>query len=273
MRVDTPPSTYVPPTDTSGVTGTDGVKRQVGDPKVVDRPPPRREGRPFASGTDGLPPPRMSRGEAVAELDRIGKAIGSFDFSQPFTESSFAEMAALRDQLMAMMLKLRSSEMGNRDLALQTMVAERLAGIQKGLDAAKKELAASLINGFAQVVAGGISVGGGVKAIRGPAPGLSAGGADPAGSAAWSQSVNQITSGSSQVVQGLGGIAAAPLTYAAKQDEAEKAKRDLDADVADKRYQQSIERMGKLLDDFKANLQAEQQAWDGLAQSTGKIYT
>jgi len=273
MRVESPPQTYVPPTDTGKVDGADGVKPKGGDPTAVDRLLALRDGKPVAPGTDGLPPPRMTRGEAVAELDRIGKAIDDFDFSQPFTESSFAEMATLRDQLMAMMLKLRSSEMNTRELALQTMVKERLAGIEKGLEAARNELAASLVNGVAMVAAGGISVGGGVKAIRGPAAGLSAGGPDPAGSTAWAQSVNQITSGSSQVVQGFGAIAAAPLTYAAKQDEAEKAKRDLDADVADKSYQQSIERMGKLLDDFKANLQAEQQAWDGLAQSTGKIYT
>jgi len=214
----------------------------------------------------------MSRDEALVELGRIDKAIGDLDFNQPLAESSFAEMAQIREMLMAIMLKLRSGEWANRDLALQTMVKERLAGIEKGLDAARKELAASLISGFAQVGGGLVSIGGGAKALGGPKTGLSAGGPDPAGSAAWSQGVLQVTSGVSQATQGLGAIAAAPVSYAAKQDEAEKARRDLDADLADKNYQQSMERMGKLLDDFKAQLQAEQQAWDSLAQSTNKTF-
>jgi hypothetical protein len=85
--------------------------------------------------------------------------------------------------------------------------------------------------------------------------------------------VNQVTSGLSQTTQGLGSMAAAPLTYFAKEDEADKARRDLDADVADKNYQQALERMNKGLEDFRAQLQAEQQAWDGLTQSNNRIYT
>lgn len=274
MRIDGAPSQpYVQPGQTGQVSGTEAVGGGATPPKVVDRLPPSSGGaRVGGSYTEGLPAPRMTRDEALIELDRVEAALGGFDFSQPLTETSFAEMAQIRDMLMALMLKLRSSEWANRDAALQTMIKERLAGIEKGLDAAKKELAASLISGFAQVGGGLVSVAGGVKALNGPKPGLSAGGADPAGSAAWSQGVLQVTSGVSQATQGVGSIAAAPLTYAAKQDEADKARRDLDADIADKNYQQSMERMGKLLDDFKAQLQAEQQAWDSLAQSANKTF-
>lgn len=273
MRVDTPPQSYVPPNQTGEVGGAQGVGKTPADPKVVDGAPPPQGGRRGGIVADGLPSPRMSRDEAFAEFSRIEQGINSFDFSQPLTESSFAEMAMLREQLMALMLKLRSSEMGNRDLSLQTMIKERLAGIEKGLDAAKKELNASLITGVATVTGGVISAAGGFKALGGLKPGVSVGGTDATGSAAWSQAVTQTFSGTSQVVQGVGSIAAAPFTYAAKEDEADKARRDLNADVADKNYQQSIERMNKALDDFKAQLQAEQQAWDSLMQSSNKVFT
>jgi hypothetical protein len=261
---------YVAPSGPStvpGAGGVDSVGGAPGQPVVVDGAPPPPDRKTPTVQADGLPPPTMDRSQARAEFARISTELDQFDFSQPMDVSSLAQVIQLRDQLAAMFLKLRSDDLKNRDDELQTMVTQRLAGVDKGLEAAAKDLVAGLINGFATVAAGALSMTGGIKGMRAAGgTGLDAGVDAAARVGANIQAMNQAFAGGSQMIQGLGSIGAAFVTYGAKQDEADKARYDVTADTANTRMGQAGERASNWLELLRAYVQAQQQQ---ISETTG----
>lgn len=248
------------PSTVAGAEGVDSVGGAPGQPVVVDGAPPPPEKKPPIIQADGLPPPTMDRAQARAEFARISTELDQFDLSQPMDMSSLAQVIQLRDQLAAMFLKLRSDDLKNRDDELQTMVTQRLAGVQKGLDAAAKDLTAGLINGFTTMAAGGLSMTGGILGVRAAGKtGLDAGVDAAAKAGANIQAMNQAFSGAGQVISGAGSVGAAFVTYGAKQDEADKARYDLSADTANTRMSQANERASSWLEQLRAYVQSQQQ--------------
>ena len=255
------------PSTVAGAGGVDSVGGAPGQPVVVDGAPPPPDRKIPTVQADGLPPPTMDRSQARAEFARISTELDQFDFSQPMDVSSLAQVIQLRDQLAAMFLKLRSDDLKNRDDELQTMVTQRLAGVDKGLEAAAKDLVAGLINGFATVAAGALSMTGGIKGMRAAGgTGLDAGVDAAARVGANIQAMNQAFAGGSQMIQGLGSIGAAFVTYGAKQDEADKARYDVTADTANTRMGQAGERASNWLELLRAYVQAQQQQ---ISETTG----
>lgn len=258
----------------SGASGTDTVSGDSPKPVVVDGAPPRRPPGRGAVRPDGMPEPKVGRAQARAEYARISRELDAFDFSQPASESSVAQMIQLRDQLMALMLKLRTSELSNRDKELQTMVAKRLAGIEKGLDAARKELIAGLISGAVQIGAGAVSMVGGAKAMKGAAKTELTAGVDAAAQqGANNQALMQVYSGGSQMIQGFGSIVTAPINFEAKKDEAEKARLELEADTASQRMNQASERAQKNLDDFRGIVSGVQSQTSETGGANNRVFS
>jgi hypothetical protein len=262
-----PPVRTTPLGPTDSAAPTDGTGNK---PVVRDVLPPQQDVVRGPRPRYGLPEPQLTKSQALQELDAISKSLTEFDFSQPATESGVAEVTRLRDQLMALMLKLRSSSMLNRDEELRNMVKDRLAGIQKGLDSAYKELVSGMVAGAFQVAGGAMQMTGGFKGLGG---GKGATGLDAGKGAFDSQAMMQKWSGAGQTVQGMGSFITSPLNYEAKKDEAAKSKLDLSADVADRKMGQDQERMAKALEDFRAFLSAEQQAMEAQTQAANRIFS
>ncbi|MEI7783767.1 MAG: hypothetical protein WCK08_05235 [Betaproteobacteria bacterium] len=212
---------------------------------VNGEPPPDVGQLPPGSMTSGLKAPSVSADQWLSQASKVQGQFDAFNFGQinSTTEamSAQAQIFAMQDVLIKLMILMRSDAMKNRDDELKLMIDQKTQAIAKSLDAAKLELTAGIVQGASQIVSGGFAALGGLKGEGLQTSGVAVG----------------KYSGSGTSVAGALNIGAAVLNYGAATERAAQQRLELGSEAANARMQQSIERMNTFRDVMKSMIDAQ----------------
>jgi hypothetical protein len=259
LSVPLPISTGTPP-DATGPTAPKDSPAKPAYAFVEGEPPKDMVMLPPGSMSSGLSSPDVSpeqwlkqSGGAQVQVSAFG--LGELTSTTEVTNAQ-ASIFAFQDMLIKLAIMLRSSEMKNRDDELQVMVTNKNAAIDKGLEAAFREMNAEILRGSSQIVSGAFSVAGGLK-----------------GEGMKDAKIGQGTiSGWGGIVGGALNIAAATETYAGAKDKAEQQRAELRSEVANARMQQSIERMNGYKELMKVAVDASLAIQRDLTEAAKRTY-
>ena len=213
-----------------------------------------------------VPPATYTAGLALPAVDprQWSAQSGSLDLSNVTTTTGVmnvqAQVMALQDVLMKMMLVLRTSSLNNREDELQTMIKQKTVSIEKGLDAAFKDMMAGILGGVAEIAAG-------VGSLKGAKAGE--GVANAMGQVKVAVGTN---SSYGTIASGFIKVAAAVMGYGAALDKADQQRADLRADVANARMQQANEQAAAYLENFKAFKDGQLQIQRDLTESSKRTF-
>lgn len=203
-----------------------------------------------------VPPATYTAGLALPAVDprKWSAQAGSLDLSNVTTTSGVmnvqAQVMALQDVMMKLMLTLRTSALNDRETELQTMIKQKTLGIEKGLEAAEKEMWAGIITGVGQMFQG-------VAGMKGGLNGETNGG--------------KFTSAGT-FMNGMYSVAAAAVNYQAAGLRAEQQRYDLRADVANTRSQQNNELANNFKEAFKVFMDGQLQIQRDLTESAKRTF-
>ena len=212
---------------------------------LVDGPPPDIGQLPPGSMTSGLKAPSVSAEQWLVQASKVQGQFDAVDFGQisTMTEamSAQAQIFAMQDVLIKLMILMRSDSMKNRDDELKLMIDQKTQAIAKSLDAAKLELSAGIMQGIGQIAAGGLTALGGFRGEGIVGSGVAQG----------------KFSGIGSLLSGAFSITAAGLNYGAAMERAAQQKLELGSEAANSRMQQAIERMNTFRDIMKSMIDAQ----------------
>jgi hypothetical protein len=212
---------------------------------VNGEPPPDVGQLPPGSMTSGLKAPSVSADQWLTQASKVQGQFDAFNFGQinSTTEamSAQAQIFAMQDVLIKLMILMRSDSMKNRDDELKLMIDQKTQAIAKSLDAAKLELTAGIMQGIGQIAAGGMTAIGGFRGEGIVGSGVAQG----------------KFSGIGSMLGGAFSITAAGFTFGAAQERAAQQTFELGSDAANARMQQSIERMNTFRDIMKSMIDAQ----------------
>lgn len=210
---------------------------------VDGEPPPDVGVPPAGANTVGLSPPRRAA-LLPREIDNLSANLGAMIAMNPTSTTeanTYASLFAMQDVMIRMMLQLRTDSLKNRDDEMVVMREKKTLAIEKGMDAAKMDLAAGITSGVGQFAAGLGSTVGGFKG-----EGLTGG------------TVAQGKfSGFGAMANGLATGIAAGLTYAGSQIKAEQQRAELAAEQASQRLSQANERAAAQLEALRSIAQSQ----------------
>ncbi len=212
---------------------------------VNGEPPPDVGLLPPGSMTSGLKAPKVSAEQWLNLASKVQGQFDAVDFGQISTVteamSAQAQIFAMQDVLIKLMILLRSDSMKNRDDELKLMIEQKTQAIAKSLDVAKMELTAGIMQGIGQIAAGGMTAIGGFKGEGIAGSGVAQG----------------KFSGIGSMLGGALNITAAGFTYGAAKERAAQQKLELNSEAANARMQQAIERMNTFRDIMKSMIDAQ----------------
>jgi hypothetical protein len=212
---------------------------------VNGEPPPDVRLLPPGSMTSGLKAPSVSAEQWLNLASKVQGQFDAVDFGQISTVteamSAQAQIFAMQDVLIKLMILMRSDAMKNRDDELKLMIEQKTQAIAKSLDAAKLELTAGIVQGASQIVSGGFSFLGGLKGEGLQTSGVAVGKFSGVGTSAG----------------GALNIGAAVLNYGAATERAAQQRLELGSEAANARMQQAIERMNTFRDIMKSMIDAQ----------------
>lgn len=214
---------------------------------VAGEPPPDTSTLPYGTYTAGLPPPEVSL--ALVPMQTAGLATGLVGLiaanptSSTEAANAMASVASLQETLMMLMLALRTSNLKSRDEELVLKREQKELAIDKGLEAAKLDLAAGIVSGVGLMVQGGMAAYGGFKGegVQGLVVGQGK------------------FSGRGVFANGIATIVSASITYASAAVKAEQQRAELKAELASDRMAQANERAQNFKEAFQAFLQGVTQ--------------
>lgn len=210
---------------------------------VDGEPPPDAGVPPAGAHTVGLSAPRRAT-LLPREVNNLSADLGAMIAMNPTSTTeanTYASLFAMQDAMIRLMLQLRTDNLKNRDDELVVMREKKTLAIEKGLDAAKFELAAGITSGVGQFAAGLGSTVGGFKG-----EGLT-GGTVATGK----------YSGFGAMTNGLATVTAAVLTYESSNIKAEQQEAELAAELASHRMSQNNERAANQLEAFRSITQSQ----------------
>lgn len=252
------------PADAAGPAAPTGGPTKPAYVFVEGQPPQDIVMLPPNSMSSGLASPEVSPEQWVKQSAGSEVQVSAFGLGQltSATEVTNAQAAifAFQDMMIKLAIMLRSNEMKNRDDELQVMVTNKNAAIDKGLEAALREMNAGIIQGTAQIVQGVASVVG---------AGMGEGLKNEAGDITVAQGKY---SGWGSIFGGALNIAAAAETYGAAKDKAEQQRGELRAEVANARMQQAIERMNGYKELMKTAIDAQLAMQRDLTEAAKRSY-
>jgi hypothetical protein len=220
----------------------------------TEGPPPEDNKTPtYGLTTSGLPAPNRSPELTPSMTTGLGNVLA---MSPTEAANATVNLAAMQEILMRMAIMLRSNEMQTRDSELETKAKQTEQGIAKGLEAAKTERNAAMVQAGGQAVGGLSSMVGGFKGEGVTGSGVAVG----------------KFSGGGTVISSSASIVSANLTYSAALDKAAQQRADLEAEQASNRANQASERGAAFLDAFKAFREAALQTAQAEAEAFKRTF-
>lgn len=210
---------------------------------VDGEPPPDAGVPPAGANTAGLSPSRRAA-LLPREIDNLAADLGAMIAMNPTSTTeanTYADLFAMQDELIRMMLKLRTDNLKSRDDELVVMREQKNLSIEKGLEAAGWDLAAGITTGVGQFAAGLASTVGGFKG-----EGLT-GGTVATGK----------FSGFGAMANGFATALAAGLTYEGSKVKADQQRAELEAEQASQRLSQANERAATQLEALRSIAQSQ----------------
>lgn len=205
-------------------------------------PPPDNGVLPGSAYAAGMPAPQFAS-LTPAEMNGLSADLLALGVTSNTEANTMADVFSMQDNFIRLMLSLRTQSLKDRDNEMVMVRDKKLLAIDKGLEAAKLELAAGITTGLGQIAAGVMTVRGG-KAGEGLKDATVAMGT---------------ISGKGTVANGIASMAAAGLTYWAATVKADQQRTELDAEMASNRMNQSNERAANQREALMSFLQVQQQ--------------